>query len=125
MAAKREAEGAVAVEFALLLALLAMILFGVIEFGRVNSQYQVLQGAAREGGRLAAVREPPDVVIARVYDAAEPYEPSTTPTIDKQCNDETSGEAVTVSWVQNFRLTIPFWKDSTVSRTIRGVFRCE
>src|SRR5919197_3812793 len=48
-------EGVAAVEFALILPVLALILFGVLEFGRVWSQYQVFQGAAREGARCAAV----------------------------------------------------------------------
>ncbi len=118
-------EGAAAVEFAIISTVLLLILFGTIEFGKAYSQYQVLQGAAREGGRLAAVREPPSTVVARVYDAAQPYAPTTTPTVDKQCSDLTAGEPVTVSWVQDFQISIPFWNNVTVSREIRGVFRCE
>ena len=49
-------EGVAAVEFALILPVLALLLFGVLEFGRVWSQYQVYQGAAREGARCAAVQ---------------------------------------------------------------------
>ena len=49
-------EGVAAVEFALILPVLALLLFGVLEFGRVWSQYQVFQGAAREGARCAAVQ---------------------------------------------------------------------
>ena len=49
-------DGAVAVEFALIAPILILILAGVVQFGIVYSQYQVLQGAAREGARCAAVQ---------------------------------------------------------------------
>ena len=69
-------EGVAAVEFALILPVLALLLFGVLEFGRVWSQYQVFQGAAREGARCAAVQatEFSDCEIQPSIDqAAEPY----------------------------------------------------
>ena len=47
--------GAVAVEFALILPVLLLIVVGTIEFGRVYSQVQVYNGSAREGARCAAV----------------------------------------------------------------------
>ena len=74
---KSREEGVAAVEFALILPVLALLLFGVIEFGRVWSQYQVFQGAAREGARCAAVQatEFSDCEIQPAIDqAAEPYD---------------------------------------------------
>jgi Flp pilus assembly protein TadG len=48
----------VAVEFALLLPLLVLLVFGIIDLGRVlNAQITVSQ-AAREGARLAALANP-------------------------------------------------------------------
>src|SRR6266511_6155918 len=49
-------DGVAAVEFAIILPVLALLLFGVLEFGRVWRQYQVFEGAAREGARCAAVK---------------------------------------------------------------------
>lgn len=47
--------GATAVEFALLLPLLMLLLFGIIDFGRaLNAQITITQ-AAREGARVAAL----------------------------------------------------------------------
>ena len=43
------------VEFALVLPVFALILFGVIEFGRLWMTVNVLTGAAREGARVAAI----------------------------------------------------------------------
>jgi Flp pilus assembly protein TadG len=47
--------GAVAVEFALLLPVLLLLIFGIVDFGRaINAQITLTQ-AAREGARLAAL----------------------------------------------------------------------
>jgi Flp pilus assembly protein TadG len=47
--------GASAVEFALVLPLLILFLFGIMQFGFILAANQGLEAAAREGGRLAAV----------------------------------------------------------------------
>jgi Flp pilus assembly protein TadG len=47
--------GAAAVEFALVLPIILLILFGTIEFGRAWNVRQTLTDAAREGARVAAV----------------------------------------------------------------------
>src|SRR5215472_333163 len=50
--------GAAAVEFALLLPLLLLLVFGIIDFGRaINAQITLTQ-AARTGARLAALGQP-------------------------------------------------------------------
>jgi Flp pilus assembly protein TadG len=46
------------VEFALILPLLMLVLFGIVEFGRAWNAKQVLTDAAREGARLAVVGDP-------------------------------------------------------------------
>jgi Flp pilus assembly protein TadG len=50
--------GAVAVEFALLLPLLLLILLGIIDFGRILNAQVTLTQAAREGARLVALGQP-------------------------------------------------------------------
>lgn len=50
-----EEQGAAVVEFALVLPLLLMIIFGIIEFGRLFWVKEILTYAAREGGRAAIV----------------------------------------------------------------------
>ena len=47
--------GAAAVELALLLPLLVVIVFGIIEFGLAYTRAQSFNAAAREAGRLLAV----------------------------------------------------------------------
>ena len=127
-------EGVAAVEFALILPVLALILFGVLEFGRVWSQYQVFQGAAREGARCAAVASTSDCVVQDEIDqAAAPYDPDTNATVQlvgggsrpDGCTDADTGKDVQVFWAQPLDVNIPFWSDITVTPTIKAVFRCE
>jgi Flp pilus assembly protein TadG len=46
------------VEFALIMPIFVIILFGIIEWGRLWMTMNVLSGAAREGARVAAVTAP-------------------------------------------------------------------
>ena len=52
--AKKE-DGAAAVEFALIVGLLAILVFGLLEYGLAFWQVQNLRAATREGARVAAV----------------------------------------------------------------------
>lgn len=55
MKSRRKERGAVAVEMAIILPLLLLILIGTIEFGRVFNVQISLTQAAREGARHAAI----------------------------------------------------------------------
>lgn len=55
MKSRRKERGAVAVEMAIVLPLLLLILLGIIEFGRVFNVQVSLTQAAREGARHAAI----------------------------------------------------------------------
>lgn len=50
--ASRAERGAAAVEFALLLPLLVLLVFGIVEFGLALHRQQVLATASREGARV-------------------------------------------------------------------------
>jgi Flp pilus assembly protein TadG len=52
--------GASAVEFALVMPLLVVMLMGIIDFGRVWNRQQVITDAAREGARWAVVKDDAD-----------------------------------------------------------------
>jgi Flp pilus assembly protein TadG len=60
--------GAAAVEFALVLLPLLLILFGIIDFGRAYNAKETLAQAAREGARLVALNQPN--VVSRTQAAA-------------------------------------------------------
>jgi Flp pilus assembly protein TadG len=133
--ALREERGAVAVEFALISILLFMLVFGIIEFGRSYSQYEVFLNAAREGARKAAVRKSVAEINQAVSDGAVGYPLSQyppdisrngAPTLeDPPCNDDTVGQDLKVSWDQNFNINVPFLPDLNATVNIKGVFRCE
>ncbi len=76
----READrGAAAVEFALVLPLLVLLVFGIIDFGRMLTTKITLTEAAREGARAAALIDA-DAARARVAAVLGPE--GTTTTVD-------------------------------------------
>jgi uncharacterized membrane protein YoaK (UPF0700 family) len=76
--------GAVAVEFALLLPLLLLILFGIIDFGRAINAEITLTQAAREGARLAALGYSTSAVTSRTQSAATGLS-NVTVTVSSSC----------------------------------------
>lgn len=120
----RDERGAVAVEFALIVPVLLMLIFGGIEYGRVYSELEVFESAAREGARMAATRQP-GLVQSAVTAAADPYDLTGTPSASMACTPDTVGQLVTVSWTQSFQVDIALVPVMDVDREIRGTFRCE
>jgi Flp pilus assembly protein TadG len=124
--------GAAAVEFAILLPILVVIIFGVIAFGIAFARLETYISAAREGARFAAVHCQPDalsctpaLIATRVQDAAAGYPIGPgTPTADIDCA-QNPGLAVTVAWPQSIPINIPLIPDLSKTVTIKGVFRCE
>lgn len=51
----RQEDGAAAVEFAIVLPLLLLLLFGIVDFARAYNAHISLSGAAREGARVLAL----------------------------------------------------------------------
>lgn len=64
-------EGASALEFAIVVPVLMMLIFGMLEFGFMFQAQLAVTHAAREGARLAAVHDSaawdPAVVVQRAY----------------------------------------------------------
>jgi Flp pilus assembly protein TadG len=69
---KRE-EGAAAIEFALLLPLLMLILFGIIEFGLVLYNQEVITNASREGARYGIVIGSPRPTTGQIQGVVNTY----------------------------------------------------
>ena len=59
--------GAAAVEFALLLPVLLLLVFGIIDFGRALNAQITLTQAAREGARIAALRASRRLIVGRTF----------------------------------------------------------
>lgn len=131
----RDERGAATVEFALILPLLVVLVFGIIQFSLAYNRQQGLHAAAREGARIASLPQTTrDEIRGRVNDALEgvPFEsPPTiniTPNTTKPCGDQPSSQPVRTVVVEVegvTQLDVPLWGNQSITLTGRGEFRCE
>ena len=134
----RREEGAAAVEFALIVGLLAVLIFGLLEYGLAFWQVQNLRAAAREGARAAAVGgASSDVSDAMVGSSAGSLPPGFTGfSMSTECDGtpDTVGDPVTVTIANGslsgnvreaFEVSIPFLPAFTLDPELSGTFRCE
>jgi Flp pilus assembly protein TadG len=114
MRALREQKGASAVEFALILPLLVVFVFGIIEFGLLLYNQQVITNASREGAR-AGIVQPPGVSFATIQGVVQTYTSNhlvtftsgvVTPTVTVL--NTTTGGNVCVSFSDNLRVTVTY-----------------
>jgi Flp pilus assembly protein TadG len=128
-----EQRGAAAVELAIVLPILILLVFGIIEWSIYFNRLQGLQAAAREGARVAALPQSTDADIrARVVDSLDGVLSSgATPTItisptsSNPCDLQDPNARVTVTVKANTDLDIPLWGSQTVTLTGKGEFKCE
>ena len=143
MTAWRNHRGASAVEFALVLPILIVILFGIIEFGLLMYNKAVITNASREGARAGIVFSPrPDVpaieqVVRNYADAHVVSFPKgvTTPNVPNACTAFGEDLIVDVSYPHNFLVFSglvgllgpggPGSMPGTITLTARTVMRCE
>lgn len=119
----RQERGATAVEFAIILPVLILLIFGVIEFGRAYNSYLAVTHAAREGARLAAVGKfNAAVVESRAY-------PLTTAKglqiIGPEPTDPGHGDPVTVTVIFPYELNIPLWGKQPINLKSVATMRYE
>ena len=121
--------GASAVEFAVIMPLLFLLIFGIFEFGRMYNTKVSLTGAVREGARVMAIKNdatcnasPAGARFVTAQSAA------LTPAVT--CGEVlispascVPGANVTVSVTRSFTLSIPFYT-GTFPVTGRAVMRC-
>jgi Flp pilus assembly protein TadG len=74
----RTERGATAVEFALIVPLLIVLVLGIVEFGHAFQVQGTLSAAAREGVRLMALQNDPAAARAAVRNAATSLKPGIT-----------------------------------------------
>lgn len=113
-------EGASAVEFALLLPILVMLLVGIIQLGMAYSNYISLTHAAREGARLAAVDKYSE---SAVRERAYPVVPDSVSLSFPYGNTHGQEAVVTVTYTKH--IDIPFWGTADVPITGRAGMRIE
>ena len=131
---RRRDDGAVAVEFALILPLLLLIVFGLIQYGFYFWSMQGGSAAAREAARKAAVGEPVSCTEFRDYvkDRIGVTGDKDSADITRTYTDEVTGDPVAVSAVKPGNVVtvsvtfntydmnipfVPFIDDGVVSQT--------
>jgi Flp pilus assembly protein TadG len=127
--------GASAVEFALVLPLLLLIVFGTVEFGLAYNRQQAFHAAAREGARLVAVGYALDEVRASVVSVAAGAvrpEDVAVAVVDACTGDDAAGPDLVTVAVQlepgaagRYAMRIPFIPLSEPTFRSEATFRCE
>jgi len=118
-------KGASAVEFALILPILIMLVFGIFQFGIAYNNYITITHAAREGARLAAVDlynpDLEDIIKERAYPIPEDdiIISITTP------EGEDIGDPVVVEIIYNITVEIPLVGSWDIPLTSKAVMRLE
>jgi len=124
--AQRHERGNAVIEFALVLPILLLVVFGITEFGRAFLTLNILNTAAREGARLAVVTAPDvDAVRTRVTQVlgAARIVPTAINVVGPAANDPARRVTVTVNANFNvvtgrvlgtFRGTIPLTASTTM-----------
>jgi Flp pilus assembly protein TadG len=120
--------GAAAVEFALVLPLLLILIFGIIDFGRLLNAKITLTEAAREGARATALLGG-DAGSERARAAADGYaieDPAVAPCPSSPGPDDDATVTVTYEFqfITPISLLLGGSGDGTVELSAKGVMPC-
>ena len=132
VATPQRERGAVAVELALVLPVLVLLLWGIIEFGRGYSDRVQLTAAVRDGARAAALSSSTDpaAVLTAAQTATRNAAAGLTPgsivvTVPTACPaDPTPTDRATVQATYPFTYDIPFFRKGTITMRAQAVMRC-
>lgn len=120
--------GASAVEFALVLIPLLMILLGIIEFGYVFNQQLTVTNAAREGARVLAITRDAGDAVAAATNAASTLVGTPSVTTPQVCPATGPGDAEVLVTLEIDTITgLEAWVpslDGTFTLNGRGVTPC-
>lgn len=128
MRAERGGEhGAAAVELAFVLIPLALLIFGILEFGRGYNARIQLTAAVREGARAAALGDDDATVVTKTKNAAtglDSDDVSVSVAPAGGCGALGPDDDVSVNGAYPFTFDIPFFGTATITLTASGVMRC-
>ena len=125
----RDEHGATAVEFAMIVPLLLVLVLGIAEFGHAFQVQGTLSAAAREGARVMALQNDPAAARTAVRAASPTLDPMVT---NAQITvTPSTGCPTTGTTAQNVRVTVaypmPFltgFFGASIGLTGTGVMRC-
>ena len=115
--------GAAAVEFALLLPLLLMLVLGTIEFGRAYNAQITLTNAARDGVRVMAIANDPAGAKTAAKNAAASVS-TTIPATDITLSTNACSTGAQVTLTINYKLSTITGIAGPFSMTGKGVMLC-
>lgn len=110
---KQNERGAVAAEFAILLPVLLLIVFGTIEFGMMMYGREVVTNATREGARYGIIAQTPAVTSGQMITLATNYLTGTgvnpaSVTFSAPACCGVTGTPVTLSAIYRYPWLIPY-----------------
>jgi Flp pilus assembly protein TadG len=127
----RSEHGAAAVEFALVMPILFLLMFGIYEFGRMYNAKVSMTGAVREGARVMAIRNDPSCNAGPPAGAAATVVQAAALSPALSCGEVTitpascvPGANVVVTAARSHTYNIPFYGTGSINVTGRAVMRC-
>jgi Flp pilus assembly protein TadG len=120
----RDERGAALVEFALILPILVLFVFGIVEFGRAYSARIELTAAVREGARAVALGANNADAQSATKDGAPGLTPDRITVTPNSCTTIPAPANATVSASYPFEYTIPLFRTGTWTLRATGVMRC-
>lgn len=123
----RGERGAAIIEFAIVMPVLIILVFGIVHFAIAFNRYQGIHAAAREGARTASIpTATAGDITARVNAALAGITFDSPPAINtgSSCLNR-RGQQVTVTVSAPHQISVPLLPVWNVTLDGRGVFRCE
>lgn len=118
--------GSAMVEFALVLPIFIVLVFGIIQFGLALNRVQAYQAAAREGARVGSLENSSNGDISSAVDGALiGFGVAPSVNVSPALCAGRPGAPITVQVTAPYTIQIPLLPDTTVNLTGDGVFRCE
>lgn len=116
--------GAAAVEFALVLPVLLLLVFGIVEFGRAYNIQTSVTAAARQGARVMALDNDPTAARSAAKAAAQPYTVADGQITVGTCPVPNTTNALVTVTVRYPVTLITGWFGTSINLTGKGVMRC-
>jgi Flp pilus assembly pilin Flp len=118
--------GANAAEFAIILPILVVLVFGIFQFGLAYNNYITITHAAREGARKAVVDPTDEPLIKQtIIDRAYPIPLTEADITINFPNGIGIGEPVEVEVIYNINVEIPLVGSWDIPLTSRAIMRIE
>lgn len=131
MRTRENNKGVAAIEFALILPVLVLLLFGIIEFSLLLYNQHVITNASREGARAGIVQAIPRVSSSAITGVVNNYSAGRLITFGTPNTPQVNIPAICVAFGNDLAITVSYNYDYLVlpladrTLTARTVMKCE